>query len=239
MSSAHSQHSANGRQAEPARTPAAGTPGEHAPPAPGSAPLRTGAPRSGAAEPDAHELRALVARLSAGDGAALRDLYAATSARLYGLAQHILGSASAAEDVLLEVYVQVWKQSSRYDPACGSVLAWLCTLTRTRALDAWRARARRARHESALDEHATVLEDLSPGPLDSSVEAEQARVLRRALLALPAEQRRAIEAAFFRGLTHTEVAAALQQPLGTVKTRIRTGLATLRRALAPVEEGLA
>jgi RNA polymerase sigma-70 factor (ECF subfamily) len=206
------------------------------PASPEGGPARAGARLT---EVDQHALRALMARLSAADSGALRELYEATSGRLFGLAQHILGSAAAAEDVLLEVYVQVWKQAARYDPACGSVLAWLCTLTRTRAIDAYRARVRRARRESALEDHAAMLSDLAPGPFDSSAAADRAGVVQRAVSALPPDQRRAIEAAFFRGLTHTEVAEALQQPLGTVKTRIRTGLATLRRALAPVEEGLA
>jgi RNA polymerase sigma-70 factor (ECF subfamily) len=114
-------------------------------------------------------------------------------------------------------------------------LAWLSTLARTRAIDAWRARRRQAQRHEALDTQAELLVCEEPGPDALGLLAERAARVRTAVDALPPEQRRALQAAFFSGLTHTEVAAALGQPLGTVKTRIRAGLAALRAALADVE----
>ncbi len=184
-------------------------------------------------------LAALIARIGRADETALRELYELTSSRLHGLVLQIVRAPAAAEDVLLEVYLQVWRQALRYDAAQAPVLAWLTLLARTRAIDAWRARSRLTRRESALDARHDELLDPQPDPLDRSIGSEHAATVRAAVSALPTEQRRAIEAAFFRGLTHTEVAELLDQPLGTVKTRIRTALATLRESLDRCREGFA
>ncbi|HTE06559.1 MAG TPA: sigma-70 family RNA polymerase sigma factor [Planctomycetota bacterium] len=192
----------------------------------------------GADGPDETRLAALIARIGRADETAMRELYEVTSRRLHGLVLHVLGAQAAAEDALLEVYMQVWRQASRYDAAQAPVLAWLTMLARTRAIDAYRARARRARRESPLDAREEEPLDPQPDPLDRSIGSERAARVRHAVTALPGEQRRAIEAAFFGGLTHTEVAALLEQPLGTVKTRIRTGLASLRQSLARSTEGM-
>jgi len=180
-------------------------------------------------------LETLLSRMAGGDESALRELYDRTSRRVYGLALAVLRDGAAAEDVALEVYVQAWRQASRFDAATGSALAWLSTLARTRAIDAWRARRRQAERHEALDTQAELLVCEEPGPDALGLLAERAARVRTAVDALPPEQRRALQAAFFSGLTHTEVAAALGQPLGTVKTRIRAGLTALRAALADVE----
>jgi RNA polymerase sigma-70 factor (ECF subfamily) len=181
-------------------------------------------------------LRDLLVRSSKGDEAALAELYDATSPQVFGLALRILRERAAAEEATLEVYLQVWRQAARHDPARGSVVAWLLVLARSRSIDLLRAQARHAERRQTLEE----IPDLpapGPDPETATQDSERARRVRDALARLPAEQRRAIEAAFFEGLTHTEVARALAQPLGTVKTRIRTGLATLRGLLAGAREG--
>jgi RNA polymerase sigma-70 factor (ECF subfamily) len=171
----------------------------------------------------------LIARRSE---AALAELFDATSPRVYGLARRILRDPAAAEEATLDVYAQVWRDAGRYDSGKGSVAAWLLTLARSRAIDLLRSRERRAETEAPLEPAEAMIDDAA-GPEEASLESERARQVRRALAALPADQRRALEAAYFRGLSHTEVAAALGQPLGTIKTRIRTGLLALRRALGP------
>jgi RNA polymerase sigma-70 factor (ECF subfamily) len=183
-------------------------------------------------------LEGLLARMASGDEGALSALYQATSGRVYGMALRVLADPSEAEEVAIEVYDQAWRQASHYDTAKGSVSAWLATIARTRAIDRRRGRERRARRESALDSDA---EPASPlvAPSDASSASEHSAIVRRALDALPIEQRSALEAAFFRGLTHVEVAAALGAPLGTIKTRIRTALANLRLKLAGLEEEIA
>jgi RNA polymerase sigma-70 factor (ECF subfamily) len=180
----------------------------------------------------------LVGLAAVGNESALEALYDATSPRVFGLALRILGDRSAAEEAVLDVYTQVWRESTRFDPARGSVLVWLLTLTRSRAIDLLRARARQAGREEGL-EAAGRLPDSAPGPEESNAAGQRARIVRRALEGLPPVQRRAIAAAYFDGLTHTEIARALGEPLGTIKTRIRSGLAALRQALAVEKENLA
>lgn len=180
-------------------------------------------------------LENLLVRVAGGDESALRELYDRTSRRVYGLALAVLRDRVVAEDVALEVYVQAWRQAGRFDPASGSALAWLATLARTRAIDAWRARRRHEARQQPLDVETDALASELPGPEARGQAEERAARVRGAVDALPPEQRRALQAAFFSGLTHTEVAAALGQPLGTVKTRIRAGLSALRAALADAE----
>ena len=184
----------------------------------------------------ASSLEDLLARVASGDESALRELYDRTSRRVFGLALAVLRDRAAAEDVALEVYVQAWQQAGRFDPCVGSALAWLGNMARTRAIDAWRARQRQAARAAPLD--AAALDSLASdaaGPEARGQQAERAARVAAALDALPDEQRRLVRAAFYTGLTHTEIAAAYGQPLGTVKTRIRNGLHALRRALAATE----
>jgi len=178
---------------------------------------------------DEHALR----RLADGDADAIAELYDRHARRVYSLALRILGDAPDAEDVVQEVFVQAWRQASRYSAARGVVAAWLQTLARSRAID--RLRARRAQTDAAGGESAPSEAVDSGPPIDwQFVSAEQTRLVRAALERLPILQRVAIELAYFEGLTHVEIAARLEQPLGTVKTRIRSGLMKLREALAGV-----
>ncbi len=173
-----------------------------------------------------------------GNPDSLALLYDETSSILFGLALRVLEDSADAEEVVLDVYQQVWKAHQTFDPERGGVLCWLTMMTRSRAIDRLRsAGARRARElpiEHGWDEPSS-----SPAPESESIFAQQRRIIRRALAALAPEQRQAIELAFFRGLTHGEVAERLGAPLGTIKTRIRIGMRRLRDELAPagVAEG--
>lgn len=198
--------------------------------------LQPGRLRSSAFSGD--PLAGLVGLVASGDEEALGRLYDATRRKVYGLVLRIVREPEAAEEVVLEVYTQVWRRAATYDPDRGSVAGWLLTLARTRAIDALRARARQTDRSVSL-RNAGEVPDPGPDPEEASVGAERAGRVRRAVCLLPREQRQAIEVAYFGGLSHTEVAETLGMPLGTVKTRIRTGLSALRRALVASEEGLA
>ena|SRR5437867_2628300 len=180
----------------------------------------------------------LVALVAGGSESALGSLYDAASPRVFGLALRILRDRPAAEEATIDVFSQAWRQAGRYDAEKGTVLAWLLNLARSRAIDLLRSRAKQNELETALD-GTFDLSDPEPGPERSSLEEERARRVRAAMSTLPSEQRRVLEVVYFSGLSHTEAAEALGQPLGTVKTRIRMGLSALRRALATAQEGLA
>lgn len=168
-------------------------------------------------------------RAAAGDHAGLAELYDATSHLVFGLALRILGDRNEAEDAVVEVYAQVWRHAHTYDPGRGTPCSWLLTLTRSRAIDMLRSRKR----ERAIDpiESASDVQADTPNPEDVTADAERHRFVRRALENLSVEQREAIELAYFSGLSHTEIAMQLGQPLGTIKTRIRLGMMRLRELL--------
>ena len=171
----------------------------------------------------------LIREVAGGDGQALASLYDATSRTVYGLLLRILSDPSAAEEVLLDVYAQVWRQAASYSPERGKPLAWLTTIARSRAID----RVRRGRQEqqlsAPLDEavRASGGESVEAGVLAGEVRA----VVRAALERLAPEQREVIELAYYGGMSHSEIAAARGLPLGTVKTRTRSGLHRLAGAL--------
>lgn len=173
----------------------------------------------------------LLQGVGAGDPAALRSLYDATSRRVYGLALRILRDHHTAQEVTLDVYFRVWRQASRFDGSRGRAESWLLTLAHHQAVDRLRSRQRRATRELPLELHREV-PDGKPNPEALSLGAELVRHLRVALLEIPETQRRAIVAAYFGGMSHSEIAAAFGVPLGTIKTRIRSGMIALRRALS-------
>jgi RNA polymerase sigma-70 factor (ECF subfamily) len=175
---------------------------------------------------------ALIERIRSGDRSAFGGFYDRYSALLFSVASRVLGDRKEAEDVLQEVMLVIWHKSGEYDPKLGTLSSWAVTLTRNKALDRLRARTRRLR----LIEEVTILaEDPDTTPFPSANELlygrERAEQLRRALQELPSEQRMAIELAFFTGLTQSDIAARLQQPLGTIKARIRRGMLRLREQL--------
>lgn len=188
---------------------------------------------------------ALLDRAAAGDERALGDLYDRYGATVYALAKAIVKSEADAEDVVAAVFAQAWRGAGTYDAARGAVSGWLCTMARTRALDLLRARRRRAKAEegaAADNEEGLALPLASPPPAPDAglVQAEDAALVARSLATLPEPQRRVIELAYFGGLSQSDIAARLQEPLGTVKTRMRSGMEKLRLALAPiVREGRA
>lgn len=187
---------------------------------------------------DDRDLTGLVTAVAQGNERALAQLYDRTSRTVYGLALRILGDPASAEDITLEVYLQVWRTAESYDPARGTVAAWLVTLVRSRAIDWLRSRRGRGRElEDSLPE-AGGLPDGRPSPEVITIEAGRARAVRSALAELPPEQRRAVELAYFSGMSHREIAERIELPLGTVKTRIRLGMLRLRELLGPYAEGL-
>lgn len=170
-------------------------------------------------------------RLSgAGDRAAFQRVYVATSAKLLGICVGIVGEQEAAEDVLQEVYVIVWRNAARFDAARASPITWLCMIARNRAIDWKRAQDRRVDRFGAMMP-AFIIDDSVPMDRTMAL-AELEQVAVGCLDQLPEDQRSAIRDAFLEGLTYVKLAERLKLPLGTVKSRIRRGLLELKKCLA-------
>jgi RNA polymerase sigma-70 factor (ECF subfamily) len=179
----------------------------------------------------------LVQSVAVGDQLALHALYERAHRVVFTLIMRITGNRETAEELTVDVFYDVWRRASRYDAGNGSVLGWILNQARSRAIDRLRFEQRKKRVDPHASDSAVALESGVPAIETTDCHAalafkEQSRALRSALTALTPGEREAIEAAFFSELTHTEVAARLNQPIGTVKTRIRSGLHKLRRALA-------
>ena len=172
--------------------------------------------------PEDDELSRLVRRCEAGDEAALHRIYLLQAARLKGLAMRITGSAALAEDVLHDVFLRVWREADRFDPARGRASAWLTMLTRFRAMDVVRARG--AAPVSVADEHEISL----PEQLDLAMERSDQRRLRDCLDQLDPTARHAVVLAFVEGRTHVQIAEMTAMKLGTLKSLIRRSLRKLR-----------
>lgn len=171
--------------------------------------------------------------IAARDEAALAQLYDRYRAILFGLLMRILNNREEAEDVLQEVFLQVWRKADDFDENRGRPFTWLVTLGRSRGIDRLRTLASRERVAEAGAREA--LEEVSDAAADT-FKSEQRGLVNSALAQLPDEQKRALMLAYFDGLTQSEIAARLGAPLGTVKTRMRTGLMRLRELLAGKDE---
>jgi RNA polymerase sigma-70 factor (ECF subfamily) len=176
-------------------------------------------------EPNPRDDAALIARMRAGDKSAMGSLYDRYSRVVYGVALRVLGNTTAAEDVVQEVFLQLWRNPRSFDADRGRLAPWLAVIARNRAIDHLRKRPPE--------------DDISELPIATGLDLEDDTALslavekvRGAMAQLPPEQRKALEMAFFEGMTHTEIAGKTGDPLGTIKTRIRTGLLALRKAFA-------
>lgn len=169
-----------------------------------------------------------VRRCALAESAALAKLYDESSAVVFAVAVRMLRNEADAEEVTLDTYTQLWRTASGYDPARGTVSAWLVTIVRSRAIDKLRAARNHLEHplETGIEPCAT-----SVNPEENCMLSQRRRQVLAALNQLPTEQREALELAYYSGLPHSELAERLGQPLGTVKTRIRLGMNKLRELL--------
>jgi RNA polymerase sigma-70 factor (ECF subfamily) len=172
---------------------------------------------------------ALVQSIAAGDQVALHRLYEMAHRPVFTLVMRITANRQTAEELTIDVFHDVWRRASRYDAANGTVLGWIMNQARSRAIDRLRFESRKKRSDGG---DAQPPAEAAADPRDVLELRQQGESLRAALAALTPDERQAIETAFFGGLTHAEAAARLNQPLGTIKTRIRSGLHKLRHALA-------
>jgi RNA polymerase sigma-70 factor (ECF subfamily) len=174
----------------------------------------------------APDLAGLLKACGRGDEAAFAQLYDATSSRVVGLAVRVVRDPAQAEEVAQEALLEIWRMSSRFDPAKGSPLGWMLTIVHRKAVDRVRSAEASTRRDTTYHQRNQPVEH------DSTAEAAtaslEARRVRQALTGLTQVQREALELAYFGGYTHTEVATMLELPVGTAKTRIRDGLIRLR-----------
>ena len=175
-------------------------------------------------------LTPLMARIAAGDREALRQLYDATSAKLFGVCLRILSDREESEDVLQDVYVTIWRRADRYDGAKASVMTWASTIARNRAIDRLRARGPMASAEQVDD---LELSDGSVSAETLLAAADDSKRLHHCLSELDERTRSVIRTAFFEGVTYEALAKRMDAPLGTVKSWIRRGLAKLKGCLQP------
>ncbi len=171
----------------------------------------------------------LLAEVRAGDVSSLESLYDRYAGYVHALALRIVDSSEEAEEITQDVFWQVWKKKLLYDPERGRFSTWLFAVTRNRALDRIRSVRRRPEVEALPVETAAPAGD---SPEDSAYFAERRQHVRRALERLPPAQQQAVKLCFFQGMTHREVAACLDEPLGTVKSRIKMGMGKLKQSLA-------
>jgi len=171
-------------------------------------------------------------RLAAGDVSVVGSLYDRHARAVFSLAVRVLGNRADAEEIVQDVFAQVWSQAARFDAARGSVGAWVLMMTRSRAID--RLRARRAGGAALAPDSVREPVDPVATQEESVITGEDVDRMRGAMQDLSASQRTAIELAYYEGLSQSEIAERLQEPLGTVKTRIRSGLLKLRAALQGV-----
>lgn len=188
---------------------------------------------------DAARVAMLLRQVAGGDRAAFASLYDVTSPAVYGMLVRMLRSPAVAEEVAQEVYVEVWRKADSFDPERGSAETWISLLARSRALD--RIRSDRS-YAGAVDRAGTsmtaaeLMGENRDDPAEAASLSERRRLVRAALREMPEKQRTAVMLSFFGGLSHSEIAEREETPLGTVKSRIRAGLAKIEDHLRPVLE---
>jgi len=184
-------------------------------------------------EPTERPETEMLQRMAQKDQEAFAQLYDRLSRPLYAVALRILGDAGEAQDIVHDTFIGLWDKAAAFEATRGSAFAWAVALTRNRAIDRLRQRRRRAEilRESATETPGFEPEIGAPAP-EAAAQGEDAQAVRAAVATLPVEQKRAVELAFFSGLTQLEIAQRLGEPLGTIKARIRRGLLKLRDTLA-------
>lgn len=181
------------------------------------------------------ELTSLLMQITQGDERALAAFYDLTASRVYGLALYVLKDPAMADEVTLDVYLQIWQRASQFDPNRGKPSAWISVLTRSRSIDRLRVGQKEKTNTKSLDEvNDHLATQVNTETLDKA--CDQSRIVQKALTSLSPEQRQVIEMAYFGGLSQREIANKIDKPLGTVKTRIRLGMINLRKTLSPLDE---
>ena len=176
----------------------------------------------------------LLRRIGQGDSASFEALYDRLSGVLFSTAYRILNNQGATEDVLQDVFIQIWEKAPLYNPALGKPLTWAVTLTRNKAIDRLRSIQRRVRLQENVQRESEVFEQFDGrSSFDAITLAESSKLVRDALDKLTDEQRQVIQLAFFSSMTQAEIAEHLQEPLGTIKARIRRGMMKLRDLISP------
>lgn len=192
---------------------------------------------TGKPELDADTLAPLVTAIQRRDSAALAQLYESTVDRLYGLVYRLLNNAQDAEDIVSEVFLKVWHEPERYDPARGPVMAWLMVMARSRALD----ELRKHKHAQRCQQSDAAVDEIvqAPSPMEVLSHWQQGSRVQQALMHLSEIQRQLILLAFFEGLSHAEIATRMALPLGTVKSHLRRAQSTLEQLLEDIAPDLA
>ena len=176
----------------------------------------------------------LLRRIGLGDRAAFAEFYDRHSALMFSVASRVLNDAGEAEDVLQETFMQLWQKAGNFDPKLGKAASWVATLTRNKAIDRIRSSQRRNRLADEAGAEFAIASEVRDTANEAIHGHDKAKLIQSAIVELPAEQRHAIELAFFSGLTQDEISKKLSEPLGTIKARIRRGLLKLRDELEGV-----
>ncbi len=180
----------------------------------------------------AHEAD-LLRKIGLGDKDSLSELYDRYSTVLYSVALRVLNNETEAQDLLQDVFVQIWEKAGLYDPTRGKPLTWVISLTRNRSIDRLRSLQRRHRLRDEVEKETAAAEKQTPSDVrDELFASDTSRLVREAVMQLSEQQRQAIEMAYFSGLTQNEIAEQLAEPLGTIKARIRRGMLKLRDLLS-------
>jgi len=173
----------------------------------------------------------LLRRIAAHDRQAVAEFYDQVAGALFSTATRILGDAHEAEEVVQDVFVQIWEKAGTFDAALGSPFTWAMRITRNRAIDRLRARQRRTKLAEQFEANLTTIGENHGAIAMNQLDPEAVRRIHATVSSLPEDQKRVIEMAFFGGQTHMEIAATLGEPLGTIKARIRRGMLKLRESL--------